>query len=96
MEKVMTAELQDAIMQQQKKYLDEMKRMKRDLEQKKIYRWCDDQGGGIVFASSAREAWVKVVAKCAADERGVDLQVWEWERDDFNDPKHPDVLDIYS
>ena len=62
---------------------------------KYMYRWCDDIGGGLVFAASVEEAHRKLAKKYDADARGK-LKIWPWEDDDYYDEKNIDVLDIYG
>ena len=63
-----------------------------------VYRWCDDFGGGLVMATSANEAEVKIRAYMSdvgqADER-TKFTIWSLLNDDYYNEKHPDVLDIY-
>lgn len=63
-----------------------------------IYRWCDDYGGGIVFAPTIEEARSLVIEKLKKDERDriSTLKVWPWLNDDYFDKNHELVLDIYD
>ena len=60
----------------------------------KLYRWCDDYGGGLVIASSKEKA-VKKLTKKYGDERKSFI-VWQWKNDDYFDKENQDVLDIYG
>ena len=63
-----------------------------------VYRWCDDNGGGLVYATSIEEATAKIKAylKDMWDDRsGYGLKVWQMSNDSYFCKEHPDVLDIY-
>lgn len=60
----------------------------------KLYRWCDDYGGGLLIADSVEDAISKLDKKFK-DEPRTKFLVWLWKDDDYYDEDNPDVLDIY-
>lgn len=62
----------------------------------KLYRWCDDYGGGIVIADSLIEANEKVKAYLDEERDPDKLIIWPWHLDDYFDEENPDVLDVYG
>lgn len=56
----------------------------------KLWRWSDDNGGGIVKARSIEEAELKLSKYGRKD-----CKIWPWLKDDYYDEKNPDVFDIY-
>ena len=60
-----------------------------------LYRWCDENGGGLVIASSIEEAKEKLVKKNDGS-FAEDYKVWPWENDDYYDEDNIDVFDIYG
>ena len=61
----------------------------------RLYRWSDDHGGGLVIASSVEEAREKLVARYSRYNRTDNFVIWKATDDDYYDPDHPDVLDVY-
>lgn len=61
----------------------------------RLYRWSDDYGGGLVIASSVEEAREKLVARYSRYNRTSNFVIWKATDDDYYDPDHPDVLDVY-
>ena len=61
---------------------------KVDLE--KLWRWSDDNGGGIVKARTVEEAKLKLSRYGRKD-----CKIWPWLNDDYYDEKNPDVFNIY-
>lgn len=61
-----------------------------------LYRWCDDDGGGLVYASSAEDAKEKLFKKFKGTDRDLsNLKIWPWKNDDYFDAENNCVLDIY-
>ena len=56
----------------------------------KLWRWSDDNGGGIVKARTIEEAKLKLSKYGRKD-----CTIWLWLKDDCYDEKNPDVFDIY-
>lgn len=65
------------------------------LDSSKLYRWCDDYGGGLLLADSVEDAMAKLNKKYGDSERTKFL-VWLWKNDDYYDEENPDVFDIYG
>ena len=59
------------------------------------YRWCDDWGGGIVFAYSKDEAKEKLYNMYGESRNVEDMIIWSWTNDELFDEGNPDVFDIY-
>lgn len=61
------------------------------------YRYSIDTGkhGGMVFANDKDDARDKLIQFYKRDIIGSDIQIWEWENDDFYKPV-PDVYDCYG
>jgi hypothetical protein len=61
------------------------------------YRYSIDTGkhGGMVFANDKDDAHDKLIQFYKRDIIGSDIQIWEWENDDFYKPV-PDVYDCYG
>lgn len=64
------------------------------LDLDKLYRWCDDYGGGLLIADSIEDAIAKLDKKFK-DEPRTKFLVWLWKNDDYYDTDNPGVLDIY-
>lgn len=62
----------------------------------KIFRWCDEHGGGLVIAFTERGARRKLQKVFAGLGRLKELQIWLWELDEYYDPEHRHVFDIYG
>ena len=56
----------------------------------KLWRWCDDNGGGIVKARTIEEAELKLSRYGRTG-----CTIWPWLKDDHYDEQNPDVFDIY-
>lgn len=56
----------------------------------KLWRWNDDNGGGIVKARTIEEAELKLSRYGRKN-----CKIWLWLKDDYYDEKNPDVFDIY-
>lgn len=65
------------------------------LNSDKLYRWCDDYGGGLILADSVEDAISKLDKKFK-DEPRTKFLVWLWKNDDCYDEENPDVFDIYG
>lgn len=55
-----------------------------------LWRWSDDNGGGIVKARTIAEAELKLSRYGRKN-----CTIWLWLKDDYYDEKNPDVFDIY-
>lgn len=60
----------------------------------KVYRWCDDYGGGLVIAISKERARAKLAKKYGNERK--DFIIWLWTNDEYYDKDNQDVFDIYS
>lgn len=60
----------------------------------KLYRWCDDHGGGLVIAFSKEKARAKLKKKYGNKRK--DFIIWLWTNDEYYDKDNQDVFDIYG
>ena len=62
----------------------------------RVFRWCDEIGGGLVIACSVKRAEKKLRKYYAGMGRLKELKIWLWKRDQYYDADHRSVLDIYG
>ena len=73
-----------------------MFKRRKKLDLSKVYRWCDDYGGGIVIADSIEDAESKLRSYYPVESGRHKFKIWLWMVDDYYDSSNPDVFDIYS